>query len=145
MPHDVDNADNVDKCWQCWQAIPTFTTKACKLATKSHMLNFCEGLRGLCRNMLWLWSIETNNSRNKKYFLVPKKRAKPKNNDDFRKVVISDWIPDALRDLHASKYKRPRNKPNAGCLWKPTKRNGVRASKQLRFVAITETFNGNQA
>ena len=40
---------------------------------------------------------------------------------------------------------RPRNKPNDGCLWKPAKRNSVRASKQLRFVAITETFNGNQA
>ena len=28
---------------------------------------------------------------------------------------------------------------------KPAKRNKVRASKQLRFVAITKTFNGNQA
>ena len=54
-------------------------------------------------------------------------------------------MPDALRDLHASKYKRPRNKPNYGCLWKPAKPNSVRASKQLRFVAITETFNENQA
>ena len=50
-----------------------------------------------------------------------------------------------LRDLHTSKYKRPRNKPNDGCLWKPAKRNSVRTSKQLRFVAITETYNGNQA
>ena len=37
------------------------------------------------------------------------------------------------------------NKPNNGCLWKPAKHNSVWASKQLRFVAITETFNGNQA
>ena len=54
-------------------------------------------------------------------------------------------MPDALRDLHASKYQRPRNKPSDGCLWKPSNRNSVCASKQLRFVAITETFNGNQA
>ena len=40
---------------------------------------------------------------------------------------------------------RPCNKPNDGCLWKPAKRNSVHASKQLRFVAITKTFNGNQA
>ena len=81
-------------------------------------------------------------------FCPPKKKSKAKNkknNDDFRKVDISDEIPDALRDLHASKYKRPRNVPTDRCLWKPAKRNSVRASKQLRFVAITETFNGNQA
>ena len=51
---------------------------------------------------------------------------------------------EALGDLHASKYKRPHKKLNDGCLWKPPKRNNVGASKQLRFVAITETFNGNQ-
>ena len=46
---------------------------------QSHMVNFCEGLKGLCRDMLWLWSIETNNTRNKKEFLSSeKKRAKPK-------------------------------------------------------------------
>ena len=63
----------------------------------------------------------------------------------FRKVVISGLIPDALRDLHASKYKRLRNKPNDGCLWKLAKRNSVCMSEQLQFLAITETFNGNQA
>ena len=40
---------------------------------------------------------------------------------------------------------RPRNKPCGACLWKPAQRNEVRASKQLRSVASTETFNGNQA
>ena len=132
----------------CSQAITAFATKACDLATKSHMLNFCEGLRGLCRDVLWQWYIETNNAKNNKDFLSSEKKSKAKtknNNDDFRKVVISDWIPDALRDLHASKYKRPRNKPNDGCLWKPANRNSVCVSKQPRFVAITETFNGNQA
>ena len=54
------------------QAIPAFATKPCVLATKSHMLNFCESL---CCDVLWLWSIETNNARNKNDFLS---RAKPK-------------------------------------------------------------------
>ena len=57
-------------------------------------------------------------------------KIKEKNND-FQKVVTFNSIPDALRDLHASKYKRPRNKPGDGWLWKPAKRNNVRTSKQL--------------
>ena len=55
-----------------------------------------------------------------------------KYNDDFQKVVISNAIPDALRDLHTSKHKKPCNKPEDGCLWKPAKRNNVHP-KQLRF------------
>ena len=51
------------------QAITAFATKPCELATKLHMLNFCKGLRGICRDMLWLWPIETNNARHNKYFL----------------------------------------------------------------------------
>ena len=128
---------------QCSQAIPTFATKACELATKSHMLNFCEGLRGLCRDMLWLWPMETNNAGHKKDFLSSEKKSKAKNkkyNDYFRKVVIFNQIPDALHDLHASKYKKPCKKPNDGCLRKPAKRNSVRASKQLWLVVIGETF-----
>ena len=57
------------------QSIPAFATKACEVATKSHVLNFCEGLRGLCRDVLWLWSIETNNARNKKSFLSSEKKG----------------------------------------------------------------------
>ena len=60
------------------QSIPVFATKACELATKLHMLNFCEGLRGLCRDMLWLWPIETNNPKNNKNVLFSQKKAKPK-------------------------------------------------------------------
>ena len=56
------------------QAIPAFVIKACVLATKSHLLNFCEGLRGLCCDMLWLWPIATNNARNKKRFSVLQKK-----------------------------------------------------------------------
>ena len=127
---------------QSSQAIPAFGTKSCELVTQSHMFNFCEGLRGLCRDMPWLWSIETNNAKHKNFFCFLKKKSKTKKNkkyyNDFRKVVISNWIPDALHDLHVSKYKSPRNKPTDGCLWKLAKRNSIRESKQLRFVAITE-------
>ena len=55
-----------------------------------------------------LWSIETNNARNKEDFLSSEKKSKAKNkkNDDgFRKVIIYNQAPDALPDWHASKYK----------------------------------------
>ena len=74
-----------------------------------------------------------------KIFCPPKKRAWLKTKH-IRKVVIFISIPDALSDLHTFKYKRPRTKSNDGCLWKPTKRNNFRTSKQLRFVASTETI-----
>ena len=60
------------------QAITAFAIKTCELATKSHIFNFCESLRGLCRDMLWLWSIETNNARNNKDFLSSGKKSKAK-------------------------------------------------------------------
>ena len=63
---------------QSSQAIPAFATKSCELVTQSHMFNFCEGLRGLCRDMPWLWSIETNNAKHKIFFVFWKKRAKQK-------------------------------------------------------------------
>ena len=58
---------------QWTQTITAFATKACKVATKLHMFNFCECLQGLCRDMLRLWSIEINNARKKKIFCLPKK------------------------------------------------------------------------
>ena len=106
-----------------------------------------ELLRGLVRPVprYAMTVIYRNQQRKKQRFSVfRKKKSKAKNknnNDDFRKVVTSAWIPNALRNIHASKYKRPHNEPNDGCLWKRAKRNSVRASKQLRIVAITETFN----
>ena len=106
-----------------------------------------ELLRGLCCGVLSLWPVGTDNAGHKEIFCLLKKRAKLKTKqfNDFREAVICNSIPDALRDLHTSKYKRPRNKPSDGCLWKPAKRNNVCTSKKLRFVASTETFNGNQA
>ena len=61
--------------------------------------------------------METDNAGHKKIFCSPKERAMLKTkkyNNDFRKVVISNAIPDAQRDLHTSKYKRPSNKPDDG-------------------------------
>ena len=43
-----------------------------------NMLNFYKSLRGLCRDMLWLWPIETDNAGYKKYFLSSKKKTKLK-------------------------------------------------------------------
>ena len=86
--------------------------------------------------------------RTQKDFLSSEKKSNAKNikyNNDFRKVVIPNQIPDALCNLRTSKYNRPHNKPNDGCLWKPAKHNSVRASKQPRFAVITETLDGNQA
>ena len=113
---------------QCSQVIPAF-------AAKLHKLNFCEGMRGLRRDMLWLWPVGTDNAEHKKDFLFSEKKARLKKNNYFRKVVIFNSIPDALRDSHTSKYKRPRNKNSDGCLWKPAKRNNARTTKQFRFVA----------
>ena len=97
------------------QSIPAFATKTCGLATKSHMLNFCGGLRGLCDDMLWL-IYKNQLHKNKKDFLSSKKKQsqKQKNNNDFRKSLF--LIKYQTRNLHGSKYKRPRNKLNDGCL-----------------------------
>ena len=69
-----------------------------------------ELLRGLARPVTVIYR---NQQRKKqKDFPPSKKRARPK----AKKITISNQIPDALRDLHASKYKRPRNKSNDSCL-----------------------------
>ena len=60
---------------------------------QSRVLNFCKGLRGLCRDMLWLWPIETENAGHKKDFRTSEKESKAKNKidyNDFPKVVISN-------------------------------------------------------
>ena len=76
----VSRTHNSARCLKMYghqwsQAIIAFATKACELATKSHMLNFCEGL---CPDMLWLWSIETNNARKKKFLSSRKKEQSQK-------------------------------------------------------------------
>ena len=135
---------------QWTQTITAFATKAWKVATKSHMLNFCEGLPGLCRDMLRLWSIETNNARNKKDFLSSENKNKAKNKKKITTTFGKSLFLIEYRTRYAI-YMAPNTKDLAinqtrdGCLWKPAKRNSVCVSKQLRFVAITETFIGNQA
>ena len=129
---------------RCSQAIPTFAIKTCVLAKKSHMFNICEACAAMCCDCD-LWEPITQDKRD---FLSFKKKSQGQNkkyNNNFRKVVISRAIPDALRYLDTSKYKRPHYKPNNDCLWKPAKCNNVRSSKQLRFDVSTEKFNGNQA
>ena len=73
----------------------------------------------------------------KKVFPLRKKKSKAKEQ-------FYNSISDALLYLHTSKCKRPRNRPYDAWLGKPEKRNKVRMSKQLRFVASTAKFNGNQ-
>ena len=51
--------------------------------------------------MLWLSPMGTDNAGHNKNILSFKKMSKPKNrkyNNNFRKVIISNLIPDALRD-----------------------------------------------
>ena len=84
----------------------SFCKKACLFATKLHILNFCEDVRGYVAGYA---VTEINGNR---------KRSIPKNfwssgkaeldyeivcNNNVQKVVVSDSIPDALRDLHTSK------------------------------------------
>ena len=125
---------------------PSLCNKSLRARNKVAHVEFCEGIRGLCRDMLWLWPMRTDNAGHKNDYLSSEKKEQgSKHKNDFREVVVSNSIPHVLRDSHTSKYKRPRNKTNDGCLWKPAKRNNVRTSKQLRFVANTEILNENQA
>ena len=45
-----------------------------------HKVAHVELLRGLCRDMLWLGSIETNNARNKKAFLFSENKEQSQKN-----------------------------------------------------------------
>ena len=58
------------------QAISAFAVKACVLATKSNMLNFCEGMWGLCWDMLWLWPVGADNAGRKKIFCLKAQNQK---------------------------------------------------------------------
>ena len=99
---------------QCPKLIPAFAVKACLLETKSHMLNFCEASAAICCDCD-MWEPITQDTN--RFSVFRKKSSKAQNKKhDFRKVVIFNSIPDALRDLHTSRYKRPRNKPDDGCL-----------------------------
>ena len=143
----VSSMHNCTRCLSmyglhCSQAILAFAIKTCALATKSHMLNFCEACAAICCD---LWKPITQDTEYFSFFRKKEISLKQKKyNGDFRKVVISNSTPGALRDLHTSNYKGPRNNPDNDCLWKPAKRNNVRTSKQLRFFVTTEIFNGNQ-
>ena len=74
---------------QLSQTIPPFAAKACEVATKSHMLNFCEACAAICCDC----DLQKPTTRETKKIFCPKKKSESKNkknNDDFRKVVISE-------------------------------------------------------
>ena len=141
---------------QCSQANQAFGIKACVLSWKSHMLNFSERMRGLCRDMLWLRPMETENAGCRKDFLHSGKKSMTKewfHNNDFRDVAVYNSIPDALRDLHTSKCKRPHNRPYDACLWNwqnaikfawANKSNLLRALKNLMETKLNKrAVDGN--
>ena len=130
---------------RCSQAILAFATKAGVLSTKSHMLNFCEACAAICC-YCDLWEPITQDT---KRFSVPRKkraRLKTKNITTFGKALFVNqyWMRYVIHILPNTKDLAI-NLATDGCLWKPAKRNSVCMSKQLWFVASTETFNGNQA
>ena len=80
----------------CSQPIPALAIKTCVLATKSHMLNFCEACAAMCCDCDLLEPITQGTTR---FSVLRKKKSKAKNkkcNNDFQKVVIFNSIPDAL-------------------------------------------------
>ena len=103
--------------------------------------NNVELLRGLCRDMLWLPPIETNNARNKTVFCFPKKKKSKKQK-----------IPTTFgKSLFLIKYRMrymiymPLNTLDLAItqtmVAHKNRQNSVCTSKQLRFVVITGPFN----
>ena len=91
------------------QAITAFATKACELATKSHTLNFCEDL---CCDMLWLWSIETNNVR-KKDFLSPRKKEQSQKLRQRSESRYTDKMQEAKKNFCPPKKKQSQKQKNS--------------------------------
>ena len=92
-----------------------------------------ELLRGLARPVTrYAVTVIYGNQQRKKtknIFCPPKKKSNAK---DKKKIMTAFGKSLFLIKYRMrSKYKRPRNKPNDGCLCKPVKRNSVRASEQL--------------
>ena len=116
------------------QAITAFATKACELATKSHVLNFCEGL---CRDMLWLWYIETKNAR-KEDFLSSEKKSKAKYT---KKITTTSgkslFLSDKMQETKKF-FRPPKKKSKAKYTKKMTTTFGtslflIKCKKQKRF------------
>ena len=111
-----------------------------------------ELLRGFARPVLrYSVTVTYRNQQRrtqKRFSVFRKKRAKLKTKD-----ITTTFGKSLFLTKHRIRYaiymppntKVLLNKPNNGCRRKTAKRNDVRTSKQLRFVAITERFNGNQA
>ena len=101
----------------------------------------CEAWAAICCDCNQ-WKPRTQCTKQKIFSNLPKKSKAKKNfySNDFRKVVIYNSAPDALRDFHTSECKRPHNRTYDGCLWKPAEHNKVHTSKQLQLAASTETL-----
>ena len=118
---------NAQKQSQSSQQKPARSQQSCTL------VRGCEALAAICCDCN-LWKPRTQYTKN--IFWPPEKEQTKQQfyNNNSRKVVISNSIPDALR-----------SRTYNGCLWKPAERNKVCMSKQRRFVASTEIFIGDQA
>ena len=139
--------------YQRSQTIPACLHKSSKCWTFARC---CEACAAICCNMLWLQPMETENAGCRKDFLHSGKKSMTKewfHNNDFRDVAVYNSIPDALRDLHTSKCKRPHNRPYDACLWNwqnaikfawANKSNLLRALKNLMETKLNKrAVDGN--
>ena len=94
----------------------------------------CEACAAMCCDC-YLWKPIMQDK--KRFSLFRKERAKLQHR--FSENRYFQLKTGCATRLHTSKYKRPCNKSNDGCLWKPAKCSNVCASKQLQFVASAET------
>ena len=127
---------------------PSLRSKSQRACIKVAHVEFFQGDARLVPRLCCDCDLWEPRMRNTNLFFSLGRKSKAKEqfyNNDFRKAVVFNSIADALRHLHTSKCKRPHTRFYDVCLWNPTERNKVRTSKQLRFAASTETFNGNQA
>ena len=124
----------------CSQAIPAFAIQSCVLATKLHMLNFCEACAAICCHC----DLREPITQGTKRFLSFEKTAKLRTkqyNGDFRKVVITTQY-----QIRYAIYTPPNTKDlaiNMAMVAYGNRSNVITFA--LRFVTSTEAFNGNRA
>ena len=131
------------------QSQPSQQKPAC--SQQSHnMLNFCEACAAICCECD-LWQPIT---QDKKDYLFSKEKEQSskqkKYSNDFRKVVISNSIPDALRDSHTSDAKNLAinlamltygNRPNAIKFARANNSDLLRALKHLMETRLNAYAN----
>ena len=116
---------------QCSQAIPALALKPCVLAKKSSMLNFCQVCATICGDC-HLWEPITQDTKRFAVLREKEQSTKQKNiTTTFGKSLVLTQYRIRYTIYMPPNAKRPHNKPDDGCLWKPGKRNNTRTSKQL--------------